>query len=101
MSSVSAEIELLVPPSRVWKALTNFNEYQRWHPYYLVEDTSESRGQVEVVLRARPNLRASASFATGQDERLLTLEIGHEAYFALKKSTHCKKRQKALALFTS
>ena len=86
MRSVSAKIDLNVPPARVWAILTDFSNYHLWHPYYLTKGNARAGQEIDIILRNKLGFRTSAVLADIEEGSGFTLRIGKRGLFQIDES---------------
>ena len=72
---------LVIPAAapRIWQALTDFQHYEKWHPFVRLEGKAAPRESVKYVFQRHPGARSiitEATISTSESPRLLTFHLG-------------------------
>ena len=67
MATIITEVDVAVPPDRVWQILMDFERYREWHPFIELKGVAVEGGEVAYTLRKNPRRRdVAADFVGGR-----------------------------------
>lgn len=69
---IETEIDIAAPPMKVWRAITDFAGYPKWHPFRTVTGELALNEKVKMLVRTRPERQR-------QDSGRISLLIPGEA----------------------
>ncbi|AZS21792.1 MULTISPECIES: SRPBCC family protein [unclassified Caulobacter] len=54
---IESEIDIAAPPTKVWRTLTEFGAYPRWHPHWEIEGVPVQGARVYIRIGSNPEKR--------------------------------------------
>lgn len=79
MFEASEQAIIAAPPSRVWSALTDFAQYEQWHPFMKLEGRASAGTEVQYTLYRKLGgriLTTTAQISACDEPHLLSFEMG-------------------------
>lgn len=79
MFEMREQIEIAAPPLRVWRALTDFAGYKKWHPFVEIEGEAVAGAEVQYAFRRKAggrHLKSEARISACDEPKLITFDLG-------------------------
>ena len=79
MFEMREQIEIAAPPLRVWRALTDFAGYKKWHPFVEVEGEAVEGAEVQYSFRRKAggrHFKSEARISVCDEPKLITFDVG-------------------------